>query len=66
MKEPFEIDQNLENIFKDLDGMYKDIVKTLGVDSLGEVADAIEAIQKLRNRIWDKYPELPKKEWNEK
>ena len=65
MKEPYEIDQNLDRIFKDLDGMYKDIVRLVGVDSMGEVAEAIQSIQKLRDRIWDKYPDLQKKEWDE-
>ena len=65
MKEPYEIDQNLDRIFKDIDGMYKDIVRLVGLDSMGEVLDVINAIQKLRDRIWDKYPDLPKKEWDE-
>jgi len=65
LKEPYEIDQNLDRIFKDIDGMYKDIVRLVGLDSMGEVLDVINAIQKLRDRIWDKYPDLPKKEWDE-
>ena len=65
MKESNEIDQNLDRIFKDIDGMYKDIVRLVGVDSMGEVAEAIQSIPKLRDRIWDKYPDLQKKEWDE-
>ena len=62
MRKAQEIDQNLDKIFKELDGMYKDIVRLLGMSSLKEVSDAIKAIQELRNRMHEVYPDLPKKD----
>ena len=64
MNEIEELDQKLARICIELDAMWKDIGRFVGTESVVKIGESIISLGEMRNLLHEKYPDLPKDEWD--